>query len=170
MKTYFGTKKCRAKPMTRLEYNNLRQWEMPADEDGTDEGYLVEYLNGGAANHPDFENYISWCPKDVFEAAYQSTDAMAFGHAVEAMKTGERVARVGWNGKGMFLYYVPAADYPAERNIIGTMKGRFAGDMVPYGAYIAMFTAQGNVVPWLASQTDMLANDWRVVSSGDSAA
>lgn len=82
-----------------------------------------------------------------------------FGDAVRALKAGERVARKGWNGKDMFLYYVPANSYKAQ-----TVAARnYFGDMVPYGAYIAMKTAQGNVVPWLASQTDMLADDWELL-------
>lgn len=88
---------------------------------------------------------------------------MTFGEAIEALKAGNKVARPGWNGKGMFLYLVPAASYPAGRNTLGTMLGVFPDDMVPYGAYIAMKTAQDNVVPWLASQTDMLAEDWSIV-------
>lgn len=85
---------------------------------------------------------------------------MDFGAAIRSLKLGDKVAREGWNGKGMFLYYVPAASYPAHRNEKGTMIGVFPDDMVPYGAYIAMKTAQNNVVPWLASQTDVLAEDW----------
>lgn len=86
-----------------------------------------------------------------------------FGQAIEALKQGKRVSRAGWNGKGMFLYHVPAASYPAQRNTLGTMAGVFPGDMVPYCAYIAMKTMQDNVVPWLASQTDVLAEDWSIV-------
>lgn len=89
---------------------------------------------------------------------------MNFGEAIEALKAGHKVARAGWNGKGMFLYYVPANSYPASGNKLGTMTGIFPDDMVPYGAYIAMKTAQDNVVPWLASQTDVLAEDWENVS------
>ncbi|WP_431819275.1 DUF2829 domain-containing protein (plasmid) [Bacillus thuringiensis] len=85
---------------------------------------------------------------------------MKFGQAVEALKQGKRVARKGWNGKGMFLYYVPEASYPPLTDIA---KDAFNGENVPYGAYIAMKTAQGNVVPWLASQTDVLAEDWEVI-------
>ena len=85
---------------------------------------------------------------------------MDFGHAIQALKDGDKVARSGWNGKGMFLYYVAANSYPVERNANSAVAGMFEDDMVPYGAYIAMKTAQGNVVPWLASQTDMLAEDW----------
>ena len=91
------------------------------------------------------------------------TECLTFGDAIQAMKEGLRVARSGWNGKGMFLYYVPENKYPASRNEHGTMVGVFEDDMVPYGAYIAMKTAQNNVVPWLASQTDVLAEDWQIV-------
>lgn len=71
MEKYIGTKIIKAKPMNRLDYNNLRGWEVPADEDPSDDGYLVEYTDGGKANHPDFDGYISWSPKDVFERAYK---------------------------------------------------------------------------------------------------
>jgi len=82
-----------------------------------------------------------------------------FESALHALKHGQKVARKGWNGKGMFLYYVPSNSYPAQ-----TEAAREAfGDMVPYGAYIAIKTSQGNVVPWLASQTDLLSEDWEVV-------
>jgi len=87
-------------------------------------------------------------------------DNLAFGEAVEAMKKGYKVARKGWNGKNMFLYYVSEGIYPAKSKAI---MGYFEDDRVPYGAYIAMKTAQGNVVPWLASQTDMLSEDWQIV-------
>ncbi|WP_077735852.1 DUF2829 domain-containing protein [Bacillus sonorensis] len=84
---------------------------------------------------------------------------MEFGTALFLLKKGYKVARRGWNGKGMFLYYVPANSYPAQTE---AAKEHF-GDMVDYGAYIAMKTAQGNVVPWLASQTDVLAEDWEII-------
>ena len=86
-----------------------------------------------------------------------------FGQALMLLKEGKKVGRSGWNGKGMFIYLVPANEYPADGNKLGTMKGVFPGDMVPYGPYLAMKTAQNNVVPWLASQTDILATDWEIV-------
>jgi len=87
-------------------------------------------------------------------------ESLTFGEAIEALRAGRKVARKGWNGKNMFVYLVPANKYPVERNTDSPVKGMFEDDMVPYGAYIAMKTAQGNVVPWLASQTDVLAKDW----------
>lgn len=64
-----------ARPMSRAEYNSLRGWEVPEDENPSDEGYLVEYVDGGQANHPDFKGYISWSPKDVFERGYRKLSA-----------------------------------------------------------------------------------------------
>lgn len=72
MNTYIGTKILVATPMTREEYNAYRGWEVPGDEDGKDEGYFVEYRDGGAPNHPEHAGYISWSPKDVFENTYVS--------------------------------------------------------------------------------------------------
>jgi hypothetical protein len=86
-----------------------------------------------------------------------------FGSAITALKNGYKVAREGWNGKGMFLYHVPANKYQFTTTIgesIADSDGK-----VEYGAYIAMKTAQGNVVPWLASQTDVLAEDWTVITN-----
>ena len=83
------------------------------------------------------------------------------GWAVKQMQNGAKLARAGWNGKGMFLYYVPADSYPARTAVAKEQWGENA--LVPYGAYVAMKTAQGNVVPWLASQTDLLATDWEIV-------
>ncbi|MCE0757118.1 hypothetical protein CXG50_12270 [Pseudomonas plecoglossicida] len=67
---YIGTKIILALAMTRLAYNEYRGWDLPADENGADEGYLVEYQDGGKPNHPDHAGYISWSPKEQFDAAY----------------------------------------------------------------------------------------------------
>lgn len=70
MKKYQCHKQVIATPMNRLDYNKYRGWELPEDEDGADEGYLVEYLDGGETNHPGHAGYISWSPKKVFEDGY----------------------------------------------------------------------------------------------------
>ena len=149
MRQFIGTKILLAVAMTLGAYNEYRGWTIPENEDPNREGYLVKY----------HDDYQSWSPKEIFEEAYRPTDGMNFGLAIEAMKKGLRVARAGWNGKGMFLYYVPANHYPPVTQIA---KETF-GDLVPYDAYIAMKTVQGSAVPWLASQTDMLADDWTIV-------
>lgn len=86
---------------------------------------------------------------------------MNFGEAIEALKQGKKVTRKGWNGKKMFLYYVPSGRYDAMTDAAKTIADK--DGKVDYGPYIAMKTAQGNVVPWLASQTDMLGEDWMIV-------
>lgn len=71
MKNYIGTKLLRARPMNRLDYNQYRNWALPENENGEDEGYLVEYQDGGSSNDPRHKGYISWSPKDVFERTYK---------------------------------------------------------------------------------------------------
>lgn len=113
MKKYIGTKVLMAKPMTRQEYNDYRGWELPEDENGADDGYLVEYTDGGQANHPGHEGYISWSPKDVFERAYARTSGgMSFGMAIEAAKRGAKIARHRWNGKNMFVVFMSGMSLP----------------------------------------------------------
>jgi hypothetical protein len=165
---YQGTKTLFGGPMTRGAYNAFRGWQMPADEDPTEAGYLVEYTDGGKPNVEGFSGYVSWSPADVFERTYRTVEAnMSFSDALVALKLGNRIHRAGWNGKGMFLYLVPANSYPAQT---GAAKAYWGEDaLVPYGAYIAMKTAQENVVPWLASQTDVLAEDWEIVIPADPA-
>ena len=70
MTTHIGTKVIHAMPMNRYDYNSLRGWELPIDENGEDLGYLVEYADGGQANVPGFKGYVSWSPKDVFDRSY----------------------------------------------------------------------------------------------------
>lgn len=71
MPSYQGKKDCYAKPMKLGDYNKLQGWPMPEGQDPEREGYLVEYFEGGAPNHPDYEGYISWSPKEVFEGSYK---------------------------------------------------------------------------------------------------
>ncbi len=154
MKNYYGTKNINATPMTREEYNVLRGWELPADENGSDEGYLVEYTDGGEPNHGDFKGYVSWSPKEQFENAYQESGKMSFGHAIEALKRGYRVSRSGWNGKGMWLSMV-------SHDLADKVSFQY-GALKPL-PWIGMKTVSEEFVPWLASQSDMLANDWCIV-------
>lgn len=70
MQHYVGTKIIKATPMTRGDYNVYRGWDIPADENPEDTGYLVEYTDGGQPNHPKHDGYISWSPSAVFEGAY----------------------------------------------------------------------------------------------------
>ncbi len=118
--------------MTQYYYGTKLIEAWASEKDGK-EGYQVKYKDG----------YLSWSPKDVFEEAYQPLDALSFGHALEVLKSGGKVARSGWNGKNMYLF--------------------FKQGNLPYLPYLVMCTVQQEFVPWLASQTDVLANDWQVV-------
>lgn len=84
-----------------------------------------------------------------------------FGQATEAAKRGKRVAREGWNGQGMFAYIVPAASYPAQTGVAKKHFGENA--LVPYRAYWALKTAQGDVATWAPSGSDTLAEDWIIL-------
>ena len=148
-----------AKPMTRGAYNKKRGWTVPANENPKDKGYIVKYPDG----------YVSWCPKAQFEAAGRPVDGMTFGMAIEAMKQGKKVARAGWNGKGMWLC-IPLVEGPREvpsTVIWGKPNTKYAvenGGSVKVMPYITMKAADGSIViGWLASQTDMLSDDWVIV-------
>lgn len=89
---------------------------------------------------------------------------MNFGWALEELKKGNRVARTGWNGKGMFLIYVPGN--PNCPLTPGTPYDLALDEQthVAINPHIDMKTASGEMQPgWLASQTDMLAEDWMVL-------
>ncbi len=80
---------------------------------------------------------------------------MNFGNAIEALKEGKRVARKGWNGKGMFLLYVSSLEWDMDFDVTLWSRNK--------SPFIAMKTADCKVVPWVASQTDMLSEDWVVI-------
>jgi hypothetical protein len=161
-KTYIGTKVIKGAPMTRGEYNAYRGWVPPVDEEQNVDGYLVEYTDGGKPNHPDHAGYISWSPADVFEGSYRAVDSgISFGDALLMLMAEKRVARAGWNGKGMFVYRVPPASYPVQT---GAAKSHFGeGSMVPYNAYLALKGVDDTVSTWVPSVNDCLAEDWIVL-------
>lgn len=83
-----------------------------------------------------------------------------FTTVLPLLKQGALVCRAGWNGKGMFLFLVPGSTFKVNR---APLLGIYPeGTEINYHAHIDMKTAQGYVVPWLASQADLLAEDWQV--------
>lgn len=86
---------------------------------------------------------------------------MDFGKALTALKDGKRVARQGWNGEGMFLFLVGGSNFTVNREPLLSIMGE--GTVVTYRPHIDMKDAQGKIAPWLASQTDLLADDWELV-------
>lgn len=88
---------------------------------------------------------------------------MNFGQAIEHLKGGLRVARSGWNGKGMWLILMPSMVVPSDKVNERTRKFAPPGDL-RVGGYVVMWTADGTWQPgWLASQADMLAEDWEAL-------
>lgn len=88
-------------------------------------------------------------------------EEMSFSEALEYLKDGKRVARVGWNGKGMFLFLVQGSVFWVNRPpLLGIYP---EGTEINYHGHIDMKTAQGQVVPWVASQSDLLDEDWVLV-------
>lgn len=94
---------------------------------------------------------------------------LTFGEALEFLKDGKRIARKGWNGKGMFLFLLPASDGipttvihdPALRAVI---ESEIGGESFDAHGSIRMFTAEKKILTgWLASQTDMLGEDWVIL-------
>ena len=87
---------------------------------------------------------------------------MDFGAALYELRLGQKVARSGWNGKGMFIFLVPGSTFEVNRPpLLGIYP---EGTEITYRPHIDMKDAEGKVVPWLASQTDMLADDWEIVA------
>lgn len=114
----------------------------------TVEGYMVEYA----------DSYRTWLPKETFEATYRPVEGINFGMAVELLKTKVKVARKGWNGKGMWL----ELQVPDEHS---KMTRPYIYMCLPYGStnHFGDDAQELDRVPWLPSQTDILATDYFVV-------
>ena len=88
------------------------------------------------------------------------TTNLSFGDALTALKSGHKVARSGWNGKGMYVLLVGCTHDPLYSRTVPVEE-------VSIEDFIAMYTATGTYNAWLASQTDILANDWQIIKGGD---
>lgn len=165
MKAYIGTKLINAMPMSRADYNTFRGRALPENENGADEGYLVEYVGEGQhPNTPQFKGYVSWSPATVFEESYRPTTQLDFGGALVMLKEGSKVARAGWNGKGMYITMKPGYPQGIPCNAATAKAHNIEeGANIIYCPYLEMKTADNKLVPWLASQTDILAEDWTFV-------
>jgi hypothetical protein len=162
LKLHIGTKLIAATIMTLGDYNIHQGWTIPEDQDPDEVGYLVEYQDGGKANHPDHKGYISWSPKEVFENAYQDvSEGVSFGSAIVLLKMGKKVARKGWNGKGMFAYLVNGSEFKVSREPLLSIYPE--GTDIVYRQHIDLRTADGSIATWSPSGSDALADDWVLV-------
>lgn len=158
MSKFIGVKMVEAVPMTAGEAAN-KGYRTPVAEKSTDlnlEGYEVTYPDG----------YKSWCPKDVFDEANRPITDMTFGFAIEALKKGFKVARKGWNGKGMYLWLKPAitikSDWCKDPMLKEIVDGN-GGEAEALGT-ICMKTADNKILTgWSGNQIDVLSEDWIIV-------
>ena len=104
------------------------------------------------------DGYESFSPKAVFEAAYRPIDSMNFGLAIEAMKKGKKCRRAGWNGKNQHIELASAISYTSPAGTIVNAEHAAIGNKA-----IAFCGTSGVQMGWLASQADMLADDWEIV-------
>ena len=159
---YIRMHQVEAEPMTHGDFMKRMGaiHDMMSEQDAKAEGYLVVYPDG----------YKSGCPKAQFEAAGRPCDGMTFGMAIEAMKRGKKVARKGWNGKGMWLWLKPSEQIKAEwckDEMLKKAAEENGGEILGLGT-ICMYTHDSTgrkavLTGWLASQSDMLYEDWAVV-------
>ena len=151
MKQYIGTKIIEAAPAIRKggKVYDLT-WPIPKSMEPEEPGYRVRYPDG----------YESWSPKDVFEEVYRPTDAMSFGLAIEAAKKGKRIARKGWNGKRQYVELATAISYTSPIGAVVNAEHDAIGNQA-----LAFVGTSGVQMGWLASQADMLADDWMIVGS-----
>lgn len=92
-------------------------------------------------------------------------EGMDFGEALNFLRAGDSLARTGWNGKGMFIILQKGypEGVPANLNTATALKIE-EGTMVKILPYIHFKTANGELVPWVASHSDLLAEDWKVTA------
>lgn len=130
------------------------------------EGAQALAARNHASRYATDEKYRAWYDElaSDYEAAF-AVGNLDFSMALTALKSGKRVRRSGWNGKGMWLILVPGTPGASLRE--GSPYYAAGLRTVDIAPHIDMFTAQGTMQPgWLASQTDMLADDWEVVTDG----
>ena len=147
MEMYIGSKTITAKLMTRQEYNDFRGWDLPSDENGSDVGCLVEYIDGGEANTAKYSGFVSWSPKDVFDRESRQNGRFTFGDAIELMKRGKTMTRTGWNGRRSGGY--PMTVWLPDYTIHGMDE-----------PFFLMCHADDSVGVWSPVINDVLACDW----------
>lgn len=171
MKHYIGTKSLLATAMVLGAYNELRGWNMPADEDPEAEGYLVEYepTEENKPNHPDFGGYISWSPKAVFEESYRANGELTCGHAIHALKKGLLVRRRCWP-TGYFVFrQVPALIgtdiIPKMQSLPAAAKSEFGmrDRGISYDNQLAVVNGSNEISGYGFGSEDALAEDWEIL-------
>ena len=110
-------------------------------------GYKIRHANG----------HVSWCPSDVFEENYHPMEGMNFGLALEAAKLGKKISRAGWNGKDQYVFLADDVEFHTDADL-GELK-----EDIEVSDILVIRTTRGLQPGWLATQSDMLAEDWMIV-------
>ena len=169
-KEYLNQSVVKARKMKRGEYNAFRGWVLTVNESADDLGWLVINKSVSNRNVAGYEGYVSWLPEEAFEEIYEEIyeeiqpahDGFFFGEALRRLALGDCVQRRGWNGKGMHLFLVDGdAVSQALYNYLDDPDNTKNNTSVHDAIY--MLTADNQLVPWLASQSDLLAQDWVAV-------
>lgn len=84
-----------------------------------------------------------------------------FGHALICLKDGKKLSRTSWNDKNSFIYLVPASNFKVNRPPLNTFYSE--GTEIQYNFHIDMKCSDGSCIPWTASQSDLLSDDWYIV-------
>ena len=166
MKTYIGVKVVQAVP-AKMVNGCIWPEGLPLPEKGPEGVHnsnnenvcSVEIREGYCFQREGDYPYADWMPKDDFEKVFRSAENLTFGDALEAVKRGKRAARKGWNGKGMFIFLAEVVKFHTRADL-----SEFEDQDVEASDMLVLRTAQGTFQPgWLASQADMLADDWYIV-------
>lgn len=161
---YITTKKVNAVPMTADAYR-ISQGEESCEDYKSFDGFLITDIDG----------FQEWIGCKEFKDRYRDeTKNMTFGDTIEYLKKGFLVSRTGWNGKKMYLFMRPEDTLPLDvivraKSLPDSFKTKVLVNPntteVKFGAYICMKCADGSICNgWLASQTDMLSEDWCIVN------
>lgn len=167
MKTYIGMKVVQAKPAVTVNGciwpegmalpEEYRRPRLELDQEQNCCGTVVEegYVYISENHYPVFE------PKEEFEKRFFDAENVTFSIALDAMKRGGRIARKGWNGKGMYVFLADEVEFRTEADI---SEFENSEDGVYTSEMLVLRTAQGTFQPgWLATQSDILADDWYVL-------
>lgn len=169
MSKFIGVKMVEAVPMTaqtaKSKGYKVSTNHYYTNNNGQDKNFIdYDFKEGYEITYPD--GYKSWCPKDVFEEANRPIDGMTFGFAIEALKKGLKVARKGWNGKGMYLWLKPAVTIKSDwckDPMLKEIVDSNGGETEALGT-ICMKTADNKILSgWAPSQTDVLSEDWVII-------
>lgn len=151
MDMYIGSRVVKAKRMTRLEYNQLRKWDLPEDEDGSDEGFLIEH---GQDIGKQVVTHVGWLPEDLFRAEFRSTCCgLPFSDALKLIMQGHPVSRAAWGPATKMTFIFLASAEAIKANL----------DQPEEVPLLAKWNGEGDTeLGWIPKSEDIFTRDWVV--------